>query len=169
MSKSHGWKNWQHPGFSQPDLELCYRETQPGRVQHSLSGGPPDSSPAGPPHYSGCVLPLLLLSSCQQLLLLLQTHHGNHEVGDKEEKEFGQYWRLVDLCQDGADDAWQGRPGYGLGVHFYFGITNPGTVGGAELIKRLKAAKLKLSSTLRRNDEDIIEEFRNGHRFGSFV
>lgn len=40
-------------------------------------------------------------------------------------------------------------------MHFYFGITNPGTVGGVELIERLKGAKFKLSSTPRRKDEDI--------------
>lgn len=105
VSESHGWENRQHPGFFQPALELCYRQTQPGGLQHSLPGGPPNSSPAGPPHHFGGVLPLLLLSPCQRLLLLLQRRrHGNRKVRNKEEKEFGQYRRLVDLCQDGADD-----------------------------------------------------------------
>lgn len=88
-------------------MELRYRQTQPRGLQHSLPGGPPDSPPAGPPHNFGGVLPLLLLSSCQQLLLLLlQRRHGNGEVRDEKEKELSkQYGGLVDLCQDGADDA----------------------------------------------------------------
>lgn len=40
-------------------------------------------------------------------------------------------------------------------MRFYFGITDPGTVGGVELIERLNGAKLKLSSTPRREEEDI--------------
>ncbi len=97
-------------------MELCHRQTQPGGLQHRLPGGPPDSPPAGPPHNFGGVLPLLLLSPCQQLLLLLlPRRHGNGEVRDEEEKELSeQYGGLVDLRQDGANDARQGRPGHGL-------------------------------------------------------
>lgn len=102
-------------------MELRYGEAQPGGLQHSVPGGAPHSSPAGAPHHAGGVLPLLLLSPCQQLLLLLlllQRRHGNCKVRNEEEKELHR--RLVDLCQDGADDAGQGRPRHGVGICFVF-------------------------------------------------
>lgn len=71
ISERHGWKNRQHPGVFQPTLELCYRKTQPGGLQHGLPDCPPNSPPACPPHNPSGVLSLLLLSPCQQLLLLL--------------------------------------------------------------------------------------------------
>lgn len=99
-------------------MELRHGQTQPGGLQHRVPGGPPDPPPAGAPHNFGGVLPLLLLSPCQQLLLLLlllQRLHGNGEVRDEEEKELNEQWGgLVDLRQDGANDARQGRLGYGL-------------------------------------------------------
>lgn len=119
VSGSHGWENRQHPGFLQSTLELRHGQAQPGRLQHGVPGGPPDPPSAGPPHHFGGVLPLLLLSPCQQLLLLLLLLRGRGiygEVGDEEEKEFGQHGRPVDLRQDGADDARQGRPGHGVGL-----------------------------------------------------
>lgn len=74
-------------------MELCDGQTQPGGVQHGLPGGPVNSSPPGAPHDAHYVLPLLLLSPCQRLLLLLLLLlwglHGDGEVRDKKEEEFG--------------------------------------------------------------------------------
>ncbi|KAF3858264.1 hypothetical protein F7725_011465 [Dissostichus mawsoni] len=85
VSERHGWGNRQHPGFFPPTLEHCYREAQPGGVQHGVPGGAADSAPHRPPHHFGRVLPLLLLSPCQRLLL--QGRHGNRKVRNEEEKE----------------------------------------------------------------------------------
>lgn len=146
--RSHGWENGQHPGFFQPTLELCDGQTQPGGLQHSVPGGPPDTSPAGAPHNRRGVLPLLLLSPCQQLLLLLLwRHYGNLKVRNKEEEGLSQYWWLMDLCQDRPDDTWQGRSGHGVEIHFLFSDRSSRPRSGSGVAK---TTKLKLSRTHRR-------------------
>lgn len=143
--ESHGRENRQHPGVFLPAVDLRHGQTQPGGLQHGVPGGPPHSASAGAAHHAGGVLPLLLLSPCQRLLLLLLLWrlHGNGKVGNKEEKEFVQQRRRpVDLCQTGADDTRQGRPGHGVADYFQRS-EDPGSGGAAERKRNLICMRLR--------------------------
>lgn len=49
----------------------------------------------------------------------------------------------MDLCQDGADDARQGRSGHGVGGHFFLKteIADPGPGGAVELMEQIHGSK----------------------------
>lgn len=75
-------------------------------------------------------------------MLLLPRWDG--EVGDEEEEGLGQQrGGLVDLYEDGADDARQGRSVHGVGGNFFIKteITDPGPGGAVELMEHIHGIK----------------------------
>lgn len=97
-------------------MEFCDGQTQPGRLQHCVPGGPANPAPPGHPHHLHRLLPLLLLSPCRRMLLLLPGLHGNGKVRDKKEEKFVKRGRPVDLGQTGGDDGRQSCTGNGVKI-----------------------------------------------------